>query len=130
MYCSYDYNKGIAYFDNLSLKAVAGESYTYNDQNAVTRVDTPFGSTVNSYDSNGYRLSNQSVNGRGQSVTYSGQPRHPDDAPELQQRQPENKLYIRRLRQRQGNEAVQPVAQPGHHRKVCVFQRPLCNGLL
>lgn len=72
VYCSYDYNKGIAYFDNLSLKAVAGESYIYNDQNAVTRVDTPFGSTVNSYDSNGYRLSNQSVNGRGQSVTYSG----------------------------------------------------------
>ena len=72
VYCSYDYNKGTAYFDNLSLKAVAGESYTYNDQNAVTRVDTPFGSTVNSYDSNGYRLSNQSVNGRGQSVTYSG----------------------------------------------------------
>ena len=73
----------------------------------------------------------QSIGQRPRTVGHiQRQPRHPDDAPELQQRQPENKLYIRRLRQRQGNEAVQPVAQPGHHRKVCVFQRPLCNGLL
>lgn len=73
----------------------------------------------------------QSIGQRPRTVGHiQRQPRHPDDAPELQQRQPENELYIRRLRQRQGNEAVQPVAQPGHHRKVCVFQRPLCNGFL
>ena len=72
VYCSYDYNSGTAYFENLSLKAVAGESYAYNDKSAVTNVNTKFGSTVNTYASDGYRLTGQSVRGRGQSITYTG----------------------------------------------------------
>lgn len=68
VYCSYDYNSGTAYFENLSLKAVAGESYAYNDKSAVTNVNTKFGSTVNTYASDGYRLTGQSVRGRGQSI--------------------------------------------------------------